>query len=199
MTTRSVSVTYLYVFPDGHFNPKWSRWLVAAIIAYDVTWGLSPDAPFNVWNLNGWPLGLIIALSWLFAGLALQTYRYRRCYSPPQRQQDKWVFFGAFVLITMLAIVYLPSTIIPALQQPGLLRLLNTLLRDPIFLLAMLFSLACMVIAILRYRLWDIDVLACHRRAVCSPAPPGAEWDRPPFLPAQIRRGPDLRPCPKIT
>jgi hypothetical protein len=144
------------VFPSGHFVPRWIRWLVIPFIALGVGYSFFPAVKFNsnFWlNLFGTLLwvGLVISL------VAAQIYRYWQVSTPIQRQQTKWVVF-VFVVFTVLGFgSVLLSLIFPSLNRPGsLYPLIFDLDSGGAFALALPLSFA---VAILRYRLWDIDVL----------------------------------------
>ncbi len=79
--------------------------------------------------------------------LYAQAYRYRRAYSAVEKQQVKWFVFGMALLLVELAIV--------ALVPPDEASLY---LQD-LFGLVLLVIPISIGIAILRYRLWDIDVI----------------------------------------
>jgi hypothetical protein len=88
--------------------------------------------------------------------IAVQVYRYRRVYTPIERQQTKWLvtgFAGGALLFGFFAFV-LP--IVPGLNAPDSpLQLLDSVGAALLYI-----SIPVGVgIAILRYRLWDIDVL----------------------------------------
>ena len=94
-------------------------------------------------------------ISYIVVALFSQIYRYRRVSNPVQRQQIKWAVFG-ISLSLVLDIGLGLSAFIPPLNQSGTLSepILNTLY--PLALLPIPLSIG---IAILRYRLWDIDSL----------------------------------------
>ena len=149
-----------YVFPDGRFVPRWTwlAWLVwfYTQAAYYVGLLYVPARPFNP---GDWPPEPQVAL---YAGLLLscliaQVYRFRRVSSPLQRQQTKWVVFGFVAAIgVLLAFGIVPSLIYPELMEPGRL---SDFILDFVAFLALAFLPITFGISILRYRLWDIDVL----------------------------------------
>jgi hypothetical protein len=117
-------------------------------------------APILVFlNPGNWPaLPQVVLYSVLLLScLAAQVYRFWRVSTPLQRQQTKWVVFGfvaAIVVLLLFGIV--PSLIYPQALQPGTL---SDFVLDFIAFVALAFLPATFAIAILRYRLWDIDVL----------------------------------------
>ncbi|MCA9883456.1 MAG: sensor histidine kinase, partial [Anaerolineae bacterium] len=79
----------------------------------------------------------------------LQSYRYRYCYSPKQRQQTKWLIFGYAIALTI-------SITLAIFISPPYGRLLEGVTTA----FGFYFPIAAgMTIAILRYNLWDIDVI----------------------------------------
>src|SRR5215212_3344693 len=84
---------FLYLFPEGRFVPRWTRWVALVWIGWQVPRYFFPD-----WyhDSSGWHALATMAV-WLGAlGTAVysQTHRYRRASNPVQRQQIKWVVFG---------------------------------------------------------------------------------------------------------
>jgi hypothetical protein len=91
---------FFFLFPDGRFVPRWTRWLGVLLIVWLVLMSF-PDSPFNPEN---WPeeLRLAVLVGWLFTGGIAQVYRYRRVSGPPERQQTKWVITGFIVALAGL-------------------------------------------------------------------------------------------------
>ncbi len=139
--------TFLLTFPNGRFVPRWS-WLLVLL------W-IAQIALFFAGLPDGVLLISIIA-TWGSAA-AVQVYRYIRVYTPRERQQTKWVVFS-------LALVAVPSQIIdgilpliwPELNTPGSLYRLGAVLSLALFWAPISLGIG---IAILRARLYDIDVL----------------------------------------
>jgi hypothetical protein len=116
--------------------------------------------------LNETPLGDMLPLpgetgALLVLGLLLclgagQIYRYRRVSTPIQRQQTKWVIYGFLLLIGVNQLFWQPYILIPALQQPDSLYSLLAY-PDDFFVIGIV--VVTLSVAILRYRLWDIDAI----------------------------------------
>src|SRR5918998_3114197 len=131
---------FLYLFPDGRFVPRWTRWVALAWIAWQLPpyffpeWHLNPD----VWYLWAqavlWPVGLGTALY-------AQAYRYRWASSATQRQQIKWVVFGiglalsVFICLNLALSVFAPAPTSPSTLATLLIAYLfvyGTLLLIPL-------------------------------------------------------------------
>ena len=84
------------------------------------------------------------------------VYRYRRVFTQVERQQTKWVVFGVGMGVLLVIVSSIPTLVFPELDQPDSpYQVLGGLLFALLFL-----SIPLSVgIAILRYRLWDIDTL----------------------------------------
>ena len=148
-------IPFFYVFPDGRFVPRWTRWLAGVWIAEQVLEYFLPDLAVTQF-LRSPETGI-----WFFASvwvitLAAQLYRYVRVSGPVQRQQTKWLVLGLASLVVVLLGLVLPMLLFPALAQPGSLYPLTfAFALDTVGLLIPL----SIGLAILRYRLWEVDVL----------------------------------------
>jgi hypothetical protein len=152
-------VVFFYLFPTGRFVPRWTRWVVVGFVALHV---INAFFPVSFLNFLTWP-GLLILLVQLvvFGSLVFsQVYRYRRVSTPVERQQTKWIVFGAAVglLGFLLLGVLLPALLEVFIHLQSLDLLLVVILVTGIYLVLLLIPLS-FAIAILRYRLWDVDVL----------------------------------------
>jgi hypothetical protein len=141
---------FFYLFPTGHFAPRWTRWLLVVWIAY---WGYTNLLLGSIQTGSGL-IDSVVFFSLLLSVVAIQVYRYRRVSTPAQRQQTKWVVYGLSVALGGLLLVrtvgfelILHLGVIGYMVAAGLVYL---------FLLLVPLSIG---IAMLRARLFDIDVL----------------------------------------
>lgn len=151
-----------FVFPDGRFVPQSvllrstlaGSLLLAAIITYPMFRSLFPEYGPGEWGYGSWLVMLLVLMA---AGVLSQVYRYRRLSNPVQRQQTKWVMLG--LQTQLLWIFWL------VLWLTGILPLYG--LPEPWFAFVMLhltmISMAALPatvgFSILRYRLWEIDLI----------------------------------------
>ncbi len=146
-------VLVFYLFPDGRFVPRWTRWLAAAYAVNEFIYHFDPTLPPGLSRaanaLDGviWPASLV--------GIAIaQVYRYRRVSSPAQRRQTKWVVFG--LAGAMLGIIFILSL---AWFFPDLNYSAYRLIASAAISLLLLLVPLSIGMAILRYQLYDVDIL----------------------------------------
>jgi hypothetical protein len=142
----------LYLFPDGRFVPRWTRLLAVFVVASNLFLDASPVA---ISTFSPWVLSAIFLVNG-GSGVVAQIYRYARVSSPIQRQQTKWVVFGLAATALVILGRLVPILIYPSLSTSSSPYFLISTYVYPVGLLIIPLTLG---IAILRYRLWDIDIL----------------------------------------
>lgn len=148
---------FCLLFPDGRFVPRWTRWMLVWVIPSRVIETLWPNWLFAMSDSS--PFGGLVLLVFMAIAVFAQIYRYRRGASHTQRQQIKWVVFGC----VFSSVIFIVGDIVPSLFFPSFIQ-------DSSAPFAHLFGIAIFLgtttliplsigFAILKYRLYDIDVL----------------------------------------
>ncbi len=141
-----------YLFPNGRFVPRWTRYLFIA-------WVLAILA-LSLYKPAG-SLGNFLEAAWIgvfVGGMLAQIYRYLRRSTPVERQQIKWI-----VLLLAVTAVTIPINLVLGryvqAQPSGPGFLLSDIIDHMIGLLLGIGIPLVFGIAIFQYRLWEIDVI----------------------------------------
>lgn len=148
---------FFYLFPNGRFYPRYASIPFAGSVFLIVIRDIREFIGFGFISPAQTPFFLALVILIAF-GLVFQILRYRRASTPLERQQTKWILYGLFVfflgfplwLIIFGGLVDMPT------GAPGLMMILIGWAVVMITLMALPVTIA---IAILRYRLWDIDLI----------------------------------------
>ncbi len=138
------------LFPNGRFVPRWLPWLLPC-------W-LAAGAVFFIFR-NISVIALLYNVVWLVIVMVLVValfYRYRYTSSRLEQQQTKWVIYGGSVAGIVVIGLTVPLLLFPSLRQAGSFY---QIIITPTFLLTVLIVQLCTALAILRFRLYDIDLL----------------------------------------
>jgi hypothetical protein len=101
-------------------------------------------------------LAYLLYIMVLVGAYAMQLSRYWQVADPLGRQQTKWIAFGIAVFVTLGAVLQVPVLFLPSLgTSSAFYQTIHTL----VLIVASLVVPVTTTIAILRYRLWDIDGL----------------------------------------
>jgi hypothetical protein len=152
-----LAMLFFYLFPSGRFVPRWTRWLAVLWLAqriFNLFVDSLPEPAIWIQVLFG-VLFLGLLISFAFA----QAYRYRRVSGPGERQQTKWVVFGvaaalvgAGAMLTPYFFIEPPSSETTTISAFTLVQVAGV----NAFMLLIPLSIG---VAVLRSRLFDIDVL----------------------------------------
>lgn len=155
-TATFISLSLLIgLFPNGRFVP---RWVWAPVLLEMVVENIPSPQPQPTGFLSV-VVTVVSAFVILFSYACLiggQIYRYRHVSTPVQRQQTKWVVTGIILTLVVNQLFWQPAIWIPALQQPDSLY---PLLAGPDSFLMIAILAVSFSVAMLRYRLYDIDII----------------------------------------
>jgi hypothetical protein len=146
------SMLFFLLFPGGRFMPRWTRWLAVTFITFMVSRDLFPALYSRPPALEAVSylvfLGIVVSITWSL------VYRYRRVSSAEQRRQTRWVVFGTALAIAG-SFVQLPVDLqLIDGDTPLVLLLINIVFTSSFLLIPLSVG-----VAVLRSRLFDIDVL----------------------------------------
>jgi hypothetical protein len=148
-------VLFFFLFPDGRFVPRWSRWIPIFWAAHEAAYYFLPNSVFNI-DRSFPMLDFVTISTFLCIGIGSQVYRYRRVSGPVQRQQTKWVVFG--IVSAVLGAIGFASPLysVPTFDEYGSLLTF-------VFEAGMVGSF-CLIplsigVALVHDRLWDVDII----------------------------------------
>lgn len=148
-------VALFFILPSGTFVPSWTRWLflfwtVGLAVVMIVIPAESVREPINY--------GFLV---FFMPGIYAQFYRYRRVSDPIQRQQTKWVVIGTLIagVVGSVYHVLIPALFWPALESNIPFRLVYSLGLGTIWNVCLVLVPISFMVAALRYRLWDVDLV----------------------------------------
>jgi len=140
---------FFYVFPNGRFVPRWTRWLAIAVALLYV-----PDIFFP-----GTSLDILVGpvfIGFLISLVVAQVYRYLRVSGPVERQQTKWVVLGVAVALVGFATLLTLADVVLSPESMG--PLVEMVAETCVYGLIALIPLSIGV-AILRSGLYEIDII----------------------------------------
>jgi hypothetical protein len=155
-----VLLIFSYLFPDGRFVPKWTRAILPAAVTWAVAVNLfSSFSDILLLESSTSKFLLLGLIGLVFTGAIAQVSRYRYVSGPIERQQARWVASGFILFATVGISFMLVSIFVPQVRQPSVERVVYILMGGTLNVLSLLLFLVLLSVAILRYRLWDLDLI----------------------------------------
>jgi hypothetical protein len=161
-------VSFVYLFPNGRFVARWLGFLLVPMFVWrPAIWALvylpnylaSVRTGDNYGTVRQDPLDTALMVGLFAAGILAQVYRYRRLANPTQRQQMKWLLMGVVGAILVTSAYVITVNALGLLERSGYEALLERLAGRTLRQIALSLLPLTLAFSILRYRLWDIDVI----------------------------------------
>lgn len=154
LLTSVAFLIFFLIFPDGHFHPRWTIPFALGMSVFLIGENFFPQTLLSPKNWGYIPAAWL-SLFTMAVLIYVPTHRYRSLTNPVTRQQTKWVVYGIASAIFLYFLIALPVALGTSIEQNtpyGLFFITGTTLA------LMLIPLSIGV-AIMRFRLWDIDPL----------------------------------------
>lgn len=164
---ETLQAMFFYVFPNGRFIPSWIRWIAPPLFVMRVAIWLTITLPryaasslHNVEGMgrieqDGWDVAIVMVL--IALGLISQIYRYRRASTPTQRVQVRWLLVGFGLAAGVIAMYVTVVNVFGLLSGDVHTAFFSLAAARLIRHAAMLALPITLTIAILRYRVLDVD------------------------------------------
>lgn len=161
-------ILFLLTFPSGRFFPRWSQWLLLPLLIWRyLVWAqiYLPRLYGSARTGEQYPFlqqdsGDLVCIVLLYVlGIVLQICRYRRKATALHRLQMKWLMWGVMLTVAVVGGYVLVLNMLPVMQAASqdmvLIRLIGRTVRQ----LALCILPIALLYSVVRYDLWDIDVI----------------------------------------
>ena len=154
--------TFIFTFPNGRFTPRWTAAVAVGLslanilLSYDFILPASVTAQVVRWN---W-LPPIFFLTAMVSAVLAPFYRYRWVATPVERAQIKLVVFTIVISVLFFSLAVSTMFFIPG-NNPnnGDLTFITVFIQPLGWISAIQIIALALAISILRYRLYDIDLI----------------------------------------
>jgi signal transduction histidine kinase len=143
---------FFYLFPTGKYPSHLALFLTGILIVWTALEIFDPA--WYPWYMPRRTYLLVIS-AWAATGILALVYRYRYHSNAAQRQQIRWIVWGAAASALGLMLQIIPQDF----AFSGSTRVFNDFVLYPLGQLFKLLLPLSISLAILRHRLWDIDLV----------------------------------------
>jgi hypothetical protein len=152
------TIALFCTFPNGRFVPRWTRWIIIASFILTFLILIQPDQDWITYNSIYTQIVAVSIVILFLLSVYAGVYRFRHVSTHAERQQTKWVVAGLLLWMAWITISMYPWMYIQSLP-PGSPLPSWTALTSVGWWLSLNIIPVSLTIAILRYRLFDIDVI----------------------------------------
>ena len=150
-----------YLFPDGKIQKRWMLYVAGIWFVWLMVSVFWHSFPINIFERGGsktlrYLLSLLAVLS---TGIYAQVYRYRNTNNPVKREQLKWIVFGIAVGILTGIGVNLFLTFFELTNPSAGTYLVVDMVTQTLSVVAQFTVPVAVVFSILKYRLYDIEIV----------------------------------------
>jgi hypothetical protein len=151
---------FLYLFPGGYYAPKIIRVFFLLWVLWVIFWVMNPDSLFSFRDPYTISVpGFVLLMLWWCTGIFSQIYRYYRVSGPEERQQTKLITFGATIVVIGYSLYVPLRELMKWSSIPELAQVIFYMVAVYVFLLMVAAIPVTITFSIMKYRLWDIDLV----------------------------------------
>jgi signal transduction histidine kinase len=162
-----LSLLVTFIFPDGRFVSEKFKWIFILFVTISIFWILFPSLPFNRINSQNWmdsPFSAAVTAGILasvfLVGIFSQWLRFQRVSNTSEKQQVKWTMLGMLGSILGSFIYFDGPRFTEEIRNSSLeFQVFYQVIRPILQLLFVSLLPICFSIAILRHRLYLIDII----------------------------------------
>jgi len=152
--------SFFFVFPTGRYVPRWTVGLAVALAMFNVLNSYDFALPASLVLLGknlswAFPLFIVAAIGGYILG---PVYRYRVS-TPLERQQIKFVVFTIILAMALFAAAASTAFLVPGGDQNKDISFVTVFVQPIGWLAALQLIPIAIMLSILRYRLFDIDLI----------------------------------------
>lgn len=155
----TITMVVILVLPDGKIAPRISFLLIPVMMVWEMVYFYPP---LGIWrDVDQWGAFRLGRIALFGIALLFQLIRYRRFYSQSERQQTKWVIFGLVIVLLGNLLVLVIRLLWPVTPggDPTAWAWQTFVLIPLLRILPNLITYVSLILAISRYRLWEVDLL----------------------------------------
>jgi signal transduction histidine kinase len=145
-------LAFFFVFPNGRFTPRWTMAIFMGWFLFQLPRYYFPNSSLILHGDSA--IYNLLFIGFFLGGVAAQIYRYIRVSNAVERQQTKWVIYGLTIGMGGYLVLRTLSLLVADPMGSGLLVSLGVVIAATLFILLIPISIT---IAVIRYRLWDIN------------------------------------------
>jgi signal transduction histidine kinase len=144
-----------FLFPDGRFVPRWTRWVLLAWAAYLPAFGVASLLGYQADRDS--VIEILPPLAVFVTSVYAATYRYRRVSTPEERRQTRGLVTAVACWLAVV-VVSVATPVRGLVREETVTGLLANGLVQVAAYLAIALVPASIAVAVLRHRLYELDV-----------------------------------------
>ncbi|HSB01733.1 MAG TPA: GAF domain-containing sensor histidine kinase [Anaerolineales bacterium] len=146
-------MAFTFVFPNGRFTPRWTPVILLGWLLFHIPPQYFPQSRLDL-SYHSPVLYNLLFSAIALSGVGAQIYRYLRVSNAVEREQTKWVVYGLTIGVGGYLVIAALSSLLADPLGANMPITIAVVIAGKLLILLLPISIS---IAVLRYRLWDIN------------------------------------------